>query len=1085
MSGRRWIAVLVGLVVIGGGILWYTLPSIVRHVAVSRVHAMTGRPTAIDGVDLALLRGHVAVRGVRITERDGVTPFAEVGRVDLRLSLLSLLRGHVWIRELTVSDPTVRVVRLASNELNISDLLGRSESKEKGFDITVDQFRLERGTTTLVDQALAEPRTWTSEQMTIEAHNVSTLRGDGTATASSVTAGAPVSVTITNMRLYPIHLDATATVEGLDLTPARVYFPPDAPFVIDRGRMSTTVTLTLDARDGIRGDASSRMDDLVLVAAADGAPVARVPVMTTQVSGFGLRDGAFQLAQLVADGSMSVRDPTARTSAAFLPSTVRARVNDLTWPATTPGVVDVRASIPGGGTLTVAGTVRPPPDPTQLGLRVIGMNLAPWAQFVPGALRVAGVASADLRMNEPFGAGIPARLDGTVAVDRLVVSDAREELVRAHRVEASGLEVHWPTRIAVRRVMLTGPRTLVERDASGTVTLPLQRALGTAGSGSVRAASAKPPTGKTFDAAPAVDVGELVVRDGAMTWRDASLKPEARLEVTGIDASVTGGGWPLKGPLTTRVALRPPGGGQVRVSGRLGVDPIAADVRVTTSDVALAPYQPYLPTSARVSGAADLDLAVNVPSLADRRATARGTASLSRVDVRDGQRTVVRAERAAATEVDVAWPERVAIGRLALARPWILIERDEKGGLPLRALVPSSNGAATVTPAGTSDANTPQTLAITINRVTVDNGGMRVVDRAISPAFAVDLDSATIRMTGLTTVEAPPAKLDLSARVGGAADLEMRGTVSALHGPLRFDVNGQLTEFAVPRANSYLVNQVGWKSREGQVSAKLRARVNGDALDAKTDVRVSHLRLVRAGEQDEAQNRIGLPLGTITSLMKNRRGDIELSFPVGGRLSDPKFDFRDAMWSAIRTVAVNAITLPVSWIGRVQFSADSKIRRIDVDPLPFEPGTDALTAEGRAQVVKLTKFLEALPDVRLALTPVVSAGDVAEIKRRAGEKGQGRVSSPTAEGSALPMAAVAEREVPRSAVSDLAKKRLEAVRTAFKQAGADASRLTEMKVAERPDTEGQIALEVMEPETPRPSKVRELIRKIKGDDADE
>ena len=76
-------------------------------------------------------------------------------------------------------------------------------------------------------------------------------------------------------------------------------------------------------------------------------------------------------------------------------------------------------------------------------------------------------------------------------------------------------------------------------------------------------------------------------------------------------------------------------------------------------------------------------------------------------------------------------------------------------------------------------------------------------------------------------------------------------------------------------------------------------------------------------------------------------------------------------------------------------------------------------------------------------------------------------------------------QLPRSAVSDLAKKRLEAVRTAFKQAGADASRLTEMKVAERPDTEGQIALEVMEPETPRPSKVRELIRKLKGDDGDE
>ena len=43
--------------------------------------------------------------------------------------------------------------------------------------------------------------------------------------------------------------------------------------------------------------------------------------------------------------------------------------------------------------------------------------------------------------------------------------------------------------------------------------------------------------------------------------------------------------------------------------------------------------------------------------------------------------------------------------------------------------------------------------------------------------------------------------------------------------------------------------------------------------------------------------------------MKDRRGDITLAFPVGGRLSDPRFDFRDAIWGAVRTVAINAVTL--------------------------------------------------------------------------------------------------------------------------------------------------------------------------------
>src|ERR1041384_695790 len=123
MSARRWLALVFGLVVVGGVVLAFTLPGIVRHVAVSRIHAMTGRPTSIDAIDLHLLRGRVSVHGLRVLERDRRTPCAEVPRLDLHLSLLSLLRSHLLIHEVVVTDSVVRLVRLPNNELNISDLL--------------------------------------------------------------------------------------------------------------------------------------------------------------------------------------------------------------------------------------------------------------------------------------------------------------------------------------------------------------------------------------------------------------------------------------------------------------------------------------------------------------------------------------------------------------------------------------------------------------------------------------------------------------------------------------------------------------------------------------------------------------------------------------------------------------------------------------------------------------------------------------------------------------------------------------------------------------------------------------------------
>jgi len=46
------------------------------------------------------------------------------------------------------------------------------------------------------------------------------------------------------------------------------------------------------------------------------------------------------------------------------------------------------------------------------------------------------------------------------------------------------------------------------------------------------------------------------VRNGALTWRDQTVSPAARLDVSSIDASVTGIGWPLRGPAGVRLALR-------------------------------------------------------------------------------------------------------------------------------------------------------------------------------------------------------------------------------------------------------------------------------------------------------------------------------------------------------------------------------------------------------------------------------------------------------------------------------------------------------------------------------------------------
>jgi len=1083
--------VLLGLIAAG---TMLGLAPLVRRLAVAQIHALTERPVAIETVALNLLTGRLTVRGLRVTERDGTTAFVDIERLHAQIRLPALALGHVHLRELTVDGSRIRVVRLPGGTFNISDLLDRPGTRTRPLDVTVDRFAVNGGAITLEDRALPEPRTWASDQITIVAHDLSTRRGDGRAVGHSMTAGAPLSMEIRELRLYPIHLIARVSTEGVDLSPLRLYFPPEARTVLTRGRASCDVTVALDAREGVRVDGTARLEDVALGHPEGGAPLALVPSLGAQVTGFGARAGALRLGRLGVEGTMSVQDPSAARRGRYVVSRVQASVSDLTWPATTPGRLDVVTGIPGGGTLTLTGTLRAPPEASQLRLRVADADLAPWSPLLPLALRVSGRAQADLHVDEPLAPGVPTRVRGVVAVQQLAVADAHRELLAVQRVEAQDLELHWPARLVVTRAVVRGPRGTIERDRAGVVVAPdLGAASPHAGAGPARHVSG--PT-------PGLEIRDVVIQDGQLRWRDAAMVPAADLTVSGIEARIANAAWPPRGPLGVRAALRPPGGGQLRLDGRVGIAPASVDLRLSSRNAELAPYQPYVPTTARVGGAVDLDLAVTWPAESEQSARVRGSATLSRLDVRDGERTVARVERATARRVELDWPGRLGIGDLALTRPWLLVERDAQGGLPLRVLLtPAADRGPS---ARRTDHEAPDSarLAVSVARLSIDGGGARLVDHAVTPAFAVDVDSASVRVDHLSTAGAGPARVEARGRVGASAELVVRGTVAAFGGPLRVDVTGELHEFSVPRANPYLLRQVGWQTREGRLTTALRCHVEGDALSAHTEVRVSRLQLVRAGGHDEAQARIGLPLGLVSTLLKDRRGDIVLSLPVGGRLNDPRFDIRDVFWSAIRTVAVNTITLPVSWIGRVHFTPDSRIERIQVDPVTFQPGTASLTPEGDGQVGRLAAFLDRLPQTRLKLTPVVTDTDAAalrsraldatldDLERRAGvSRGDAarRLFAERFPGHPVPgpleatLSALREQTaLPGDALAELATQRLQALRASSKRAGIDADRLLEMRAGETASGEGRVEVDVGEPDTGRRSPVRDVLRRLRA-----
>ena len=66
----------------------------------------------------------------------------------------------------------------------------------------------------------------------------------------------------------------------------------------------------------------------------------------------------------------------------------------------------------------------------------------------------------------------------------------------------------------------------------------------------------------------------------------------------------------------------------------------------------------------------------------------------------------------------------------------------------------------------------------------------------------------------------------------------MRGTIASLGGPLGLDLNVEMRDVVVPRTNPYLLRHAAWRANRGWITTTVRCRIEGDALDAKTEVRL-------------------------------------------------------------------------------------------------------------------------------------------------------------------------------------------------------------------------------------------------------
>jgi len=1289
---RAVVVLLVGLVLLGVLVtagLWY-LPGIVQRTVIWRLQAATGRTVTIQALDISLASGQFSIRGFRVADREPGPPLAEFEKLEGRFHRRSLLRGHVWIENLALTGGHARIVRLGPNRYNISDLLPQGPQTSGTLDVSIDHFTITGGWVELEDRVLKPARTWRSDDIRLDARNLTTLDRKGTAIGFTTFAGALVNLRIEELRLAPVHLRAFLNVRDLDLALAAVYLPGDAPLKIEQGVLDAAYTIVHDAKDGMTLDADGVVQKVVLRRPGVPGDAVTAPTLRFMVRELHQRPDSIALRYASMGGDLTVLDPTSTTPRKLVFTDFTATASGLET-AKGRAQIALHANVPGGGEVDIGGTASLAPRRAELRVRPRGIELATLGNYLPLAARLEGVATADVKVvATQDGTQIGLSVAGDATLERVTVGDGSRTLVTAGRVSVAGIDYTWPATVRVADLTLSRPTAIVERDASGGTGLTAlfqPRMLPSSDADAPSSPPASPPP-----AAPAVavdvQVTRLRVEDGRATLTDAA--SSGRAEITRIALTAGDVAWPLRGTSPVEISATV-GSGEVTVRGTVdgAQRRLEAALKVRAADLAM--LQPWLPIAGLVRGAADADVTTAV-ALEPFVLTLRGSLVAAKLAVLDRDRPLLTVERVEVTGIDAQWPTKLAIDRVRVTEPWARVERDPQGVLSLQALftrrpdrpaateggptgpgpIPGlqvsvreasfdnggssivdtsvepaarfevrgtrltvrnltwpATGAAAVelhTPmrsGGTLQARgtlsieptrlaleaeldqvdlgparpyvpfdarvrgkvsgrvkvngtfgetislvidgdasadrltlgdderrlatvqraemvgfryqyptsvrikqitlrkpwllferntdgsfelaslfvsrTPPTapapaaanrpapaapIRVLIGTLTLEDGFVRFVDRTTDPDFAEELSAVSVTAEGIGTRPSRHAKVALRATFASGTPLSIRGAVGGFMGPHFLDLTVEITEYPVPRLNPYMDHLLAWIAKDGTLTATLHYQLSGDDLQADNDVTLRALDLQRAGGAGGAvQQRVGLPLDTLVSVLKDRHGDIHVNVPVGGSLSAPEFHYGEAVWAAIRNMSIRLVALPFSLIGKLFFTEDSRIASVAIDPVMFQTAKAEPTPPGAEQLSKLATFLRDSSGIRLRLRPVTTVADVTSLRRSALDA---RLTQAGADAAARRQAAVAlytelfplrqapasdealmealarETPPPPRALRSLATDRVAATRDSLVRAGIAAERLEplESRTAVENEGSGRVEFEI-------------------------
>ncbi|WP_298623754.1 DUF748 domain-containing protein [uncultured Zoogloea sp.] len=440
--------------------------------------------------------------------------------------------------------------------------------------------------------------------------------------------------------------------------------------------------------------------------------------------------------------------------------------------------------------------------------------------------------SSDLQLSfaQPAGAAPSVTVKGGVGLDAVEVQHADgRPAIKLPSVKI-GIDKLAPLagELALGTVAIDKPEFVVGRDREGRISLLSL----------VPKPSAKPaePVPTPADSKPAkpfgLSLGEFKLTGGRLDFSDAL--PAGTFSKTLQDIHVSLRKFQLAGgePAALEFGFATPSGETLENKGSVALSPLKAEGTLELAGFDLVSPKPYiaaaLPGGDVVSGKFDGKIAYDVVQEAGGEPKVKLKAEslvlkgvgvqlkgekapllkLGALDVRDA-------------DVDLA-ARKVTVGEVSSKATRVALVRDKNGDFNAQKLA----GAAPAAPAAARKpvakpapaAKAGPDWLVEVKRVALDDWGVRVEDRTLTPSVVLNAEPMSLKIDGLSTAKGSKAKLNLQAAINKRGKVGVGGTVGLT--PLAGNLDLDLKAVDLAMLQPYVTEKVKIAITRGSVTSR-------------------------------------------------------------------------------------------------------------------------------------------------------------------------------------------------------------------------------------------------------------------------